>query len=320
MRFLFKYPTRGRPEWFRETLSEYYSKMSGNHQFQFVIAMDNDDEKMNKPAMRDWLNAQKNLSYFYSDHANKIQACNTGVPDDGWDILVLVSDDMTPIEQDYDNIIAQDMRREFPGLDGALHYNDGKTGKLLASLSIMGRKFFERYGFVYYPAYKGTWCDNDFMDAAKQWGKYWYCDRTIIRHDWQKHGGDEVYVKGNSTYHEDQDVYNWRKERKFPTSFSQNDEDSIIRRYFRDQFNGRFLDIGAGDGVCFSNTKLLYDMGWSGTAVEASPILCKNFSDNLERARVNLVQAALVEKDGPVDFWDAQGDFISTTSDAHKAQ
>jgi len=318
MRFLFKYPTRGRPQWFQETLNAYYSKLSGKHEYQFVIAMDNNDETMNNVSMRDWLASLENLTYYYRDHANKIQACNTGIPNDGWDILVLISDDMTPVVQDFDDIIAQDMLREFPALDGALHYNDGYAGKPLLTLSIMGKKLYDRIGFVYWPAYEGLWCDNDFMSTVKKWNKYWYCDKVIIRHEWLKHGRDETYKQGESSYYEDKKIYDARKILGFPVTFSQNDCDYIIRRFFKDRFDGRFLDIGAGDGVTFSNTKLLYDMGWCGIAVEPSPSLCEGFLKNIKRDRVKLITACLTAEDGPVQFFDSQGDFISTTNEEHR--
>ncbi len=58
---------------------------------------------------------------------------------------------------------------------------------------------------------------------------------------------------------------------------------------------GRFLDVGAFDGVTFSNTKMLADMGWSGVCVEPSPPafchLMKTYRDN---PRVQLVNAAVV--------------------------
>src|SRR4030043_73973 len=97
-RFLFKYPTRGRPDWFKQTLENYFNKLSGKHQYQFIIAMDTDDASMNNQEMRNWLalKAGNVLTYYYSNHRTKIEACNSGIPDEGWDILVLVSDDMVP--------------------------------------------------------------------------------------------------------------------------------------------------------------------------------------------------------------------------------
>jgi len=320
MRFLFKYPTKGRPQWFQETLSMYYDKLSGKHEFQFVIAMDKNDESMSNESMRYWLDSRPSLSYFYRDHANKIQACNTGIPDDGWDILVLISDDMTPVVKGFDDIIAQDMLREFPDIDGALHYPDGfrppEDG--LITLSIMGKKLYDRIGFVYWPSYRGLWCDDDFTGIAKMLDKYWHSDQVIIRHEWQKHGRDETYAKGESANDADNQTFLLRKRCSFPVSFSQNDEDWIIRKYFKDKFKGRFLDIGAGDGLTFSNTKLLYDMGWHGVAIEPSESLCKRFTENIDRDRVKLVAACLMPENGPVRFYDAGGDFISTTNEEHR--
>ena len=325
MRFLFKYPTRGRPHWFQETLNAYYEKLSGKHEYRFVIAMDNNDETMNNESMRYWLDSLENLIYFYADHANKIQACNTGIPDDGWDILVLISDDMTPVVKGFDDIIAKDMLREFPEIDGALCYNDGFRNDKLITQSIMGKKLYDQIGFVYWPAYEGLWCDNDFTELVKKWGKYWYSGRSIVRHEWQKNGRDETYAKGESTNDSDKKIFEWRQKyssggklRKFPVSFSQNEEDWVIRKWFKDKFDGRFLDIGAGDGITFSNTKVLYDMGWCGIAIEPSPSLCERFRQNIKRDRVKLISACLTAEDGPIQFYDSQGDFISTTNEQHK--
>ena len=57
-------------------------------------------------------------------------------------------------------------------------------------------------------------------------------------------------------------------------SYSQNDEEEMILRYFgRDPVVAptRFLDIGAFDGVTYSNTRRLLELGWSGVMVEPDP-------------------------------------------------
>jgi FkbM family methyltransferase len=51
--------------------------------------------------------------------------------------------------------------------------------------------------------------------------------------------------------------------------YSQNEEEKIIADYFTGL--GTYLDIGANDGVTFSNTHALYINGWRGVNVEASP-------------------------------------------------
>jgi FkbM family methyltransferase len=53
-------------------------------------------------------------------------------------------------------------------------------------------------------------------------------------------------------------------------NFSQNDEQRVILDYFG-EFKGTFCDLGANDGVTFSNTYALSLLGWDGALIEASP-------------------------------------------------
>jgi FkbM family methyltransferase len=53
-------------------------------------------------------------------------------------------------------------------------------------------------------------------------------------------------------------------------SYSQNNEQDVILNFFGSHV-GRFLDIGAFDGVELSNTRALAELGWSGIMVEPSP-------------------------------------------------
>lgn len=54
-----------------------------------------------------------------------------------------------------------------------------------------------------------------------------------------------------------------------PHSYSQNNEQEIILKYFGD-YKGQFLDIGANDGVTLSNTRALAKKGWKGVLLEPS--------------------------------------------------
>lgn len=53
--------------------------------------------------------------------------------------------------------------------------------------------------------------------------------------------------------------------------FSQSEEDFIISEYFASKPHGTFIDIGANDGVTFSNTRLMAQKGFKGVLVEPSP-------------------------------------------------
>jgi Methyltransferase FkbM domain len=45
----------------------------------------------------------------------------------------------------------------------------------------------------------------------------------------------------------------------------------IVYRVFPGVTNGYFVDVGSGDGVLFSNTKVLEDLGWSGVCIDPFP-------------------------------------------------
>lgn len=52
--------------------------------------------------------------------------------------------------------------------------------------------------------------------------------------------------------------------------YSQSLEEQYILEYFEGQ-KGTFIDIGANEGITFSNTRALAELGWSGCFVEPSP-------------------------------------------------
>ncbi len=53
--------------------------------------------------------------------------------------------------------------------------------------------------------------------------------------------------------------------------YSQFDEERHILEAFADQHSGRFLDVGCWDPITFSNTRALFERGWSGVMIEPSP-------------------------------------------------
>ncbi len=55
-------------------------------------------------------------------------------------------------------------------------------------------------------------------------------------------------------------------------SYSQNQEDIVLWRVFKNLKNGCYIDIGACDPEKDSDTKMLYDNGWSGINIEPEKV------------------------------------------------
>lgn len=78
----------------------------------------------------------------------------------------------------------------------------------------------------------------------------------------------------------------------------------FIAHFFEATTSGFFLDIGAFDGVICSNTRRLWDRGWSGLLIEPDPVsfarLVANYPDH---SRVKLLNAAVSTKSGLLAFY-----------------
>lgn len=101
--------------------------------------------------------------------------------------------------------------------------------------------------------------------------------------------------------------------------YSQNNEQDYIVQYFNENNNGKYLEIGSFHPTKFSNTRALYEKGWSGVLVEPSPKCMKNLEDAyLNEPRIKLLQAAITDNDGTITLYEANGDAISSTDIPHK--
>lgn len=218
MKLLVKFPTRARKDKFFHTLDLYYSLLSDIENTKFVITLDSDDVIMNSIECRERLNGFPNLSYYYGESKTKIEAVNADMESQkDWDILLLASDDMIPVVKGYDDTIRSDMMKHFPDTNGVLWYNDGYVSHL-NTLSIMGRKYYDKFGYIYHPSYKSFWCDNEYQDVFYILNCYCKFDRVIIKHEhptWTGRGNDQLYRENSIYYNSDQRNYEERKKRNF---------------------------------------------------------------------------------------------------------
>lgn len=86
-----------------------------------------------------------------------------------------------------------------------------------------------------------------------------------------------------------------------------------------DPFKSRFFDVGAWHPTCFSNTRALWELGWSGVFVEPSPCcmmnLIKEYGTGSERSL--LLQAIVHPCDDIPMPLHVTEDSVSTTQEAN---
>lgn len=215
---LVKFPTRERPNRFISTFGSWHSTRSLSST-KFLISIDEDDATMNNSAMLGKLKTFTNTEVNVGSSKSKVEAINTGLQDQKFDLLVLASDDMIPVFSGWDGRIVRDNFQFFPGFDGAVHYPDGYRSDII-TMSILGFNIYRQFGYVYHPEYKSLWCDNEFTHVVQQLGKYQFIDQVLFKHEHPfntKGARDHLYFRNDALFMRDKKVYESRLTQNFDT-------------------------------------------------------------------------------------------------------
>ncbi len=214
MKLFFKCTSRSRPQRMKKTIDSIVRNVSAECDYFIQLSLDEDDPtlaeyfKMISPVHEKIIGTSK----------NKIDAINRDMDlvDEWWDVLINVSDDQVFISKDFDLDIVNNMGND---TDMFLHFPDGNQGDL-ATMSIIGRKYYLRDGYIYNPNYESVYCDNEAQDVAKLRGCYKLVNKHIFNHEhpaWGKGQSDEQYRKTEHhlVYEKDRQTYINRAAKNF---------------------------------------------------------------------------------------------------------
>jgi hypothetical protein len=185
-KILVNYPTRSRPAKFFKIMTEYVDLLSGKHQVTFLIKIDWDDASMNNVYIKQFLE-KSGIDFVMDvlpDCKGKIDAINRNVSKHDFDIVICIADDMEVLEQNWDDRIVSDMGPEF-----ALCLNYDSDPRLqdftsLVVLPIIGRRLYDRFGYVYHPDYVSEYCDNEQTEVFAKLGVLKHVPSKVFNHDW----------------------------------------------------------------------------------------------------------------------------------------
>ena len=236
MRLLVQLPTLDRANRFLNVLNSYVGMCSSSNEVEFNINCDAEDGAMSDPYVKERMEyifskkANVRGNVWYDNDTEKISAINDHIDGVDFDILVCASDDMVPQVESWDKEISDAMEQHFPDLDGCVHFDDGNTHGKLITFSILGRKLYEHFGYIYHPDYKSLYCDDEFTQVVRKMGKEKYVDKVIITHEHYSVKGPQnegqFDLAAQKTLHysgRDHYVFQKRKELGFPESRITND-------------------------------------------------------------------------------------------------
>ena len=205
-----KFTSRERYESLKKCVKSYYDMANNTADMLWIFTIDFDDETYNNEDFVTFLDDLKiNYSIFIGSSKGKIDAINRDVKSvtENWDILLNISDDQLPIYKGYDDIIRETMPES---LDFSLWFTD-KHQSLIITQEILGRKYYENQGYIYYPEYKSFFCDNESTIVAQKLNKLIKSDLCIIEHfhpAWNSEiENDVLYQKNNIHWDYDKDLF-----------------------------------------------------------------------------------------------------------------
>ncbi len=220
-KILFKYPSRGRKNDFFDGLDSIVNNMQDRGNYMISCTLDEDDPVMHDLEVMHTLEEYKqicNLEIAWRKSESKIHAVNRDVPENDWDVIIVMSDDMRIRFYGFDTILRTFLNQSVAddGV-GLIHVPDQDAKHLLATMYIATRGFYNLFGYIYHPSYKSLWCDNEIMDIARMFGWYYYCDCPgLIEHlnPAYAHNNkpkDAMFIEQQSYWNVDEANYHERK-------------------------------------------------------------------------------------------------------------
>lgn len=219
MILLVKYPTRQRWTRFCANIADFHAKANKPEHINYQVTVDSDDQP--PPGVLKELsqlaNCGCNIRMSTCSPRGKVHAINDGVPNHGWDTLVLVSDDMTPKLHGWDDIIRVDMIAQKSDRV-LLNYNAdprlGERWRGLVTLPIMTRSLYDHFGYVYNPIYQSEYCDNEQTEVCDMLGVLRHVDAQPVVHEWAQYY-DSLSAKNVVAGRTDKITYERRKQSNF---------------------------------------------------------------------------------------------------------
>jgi len=203
MNILVKYASRSRPENFERGLKSIIENAVDIGSVFVLVSLDSDDQRLKE--YEDVVGKYYDkifIKVYIGESKSKIHAINRDIDKIkfDWDVLVNMSDDMELVWEWDENIAANIEDGKF------LHFNDGNHNDYLCTMSVMHRDYYNLDGYIYNPAYKSLYCDQEATEAAHIRGLRKYVPVQICKHlhpEWGYSPLDQLYVANNKYANED---------------------------------------------------------------------------------------------------------------------
>lgn len=199
-----------------EKIAELWRKSSsGLHPIEVVIAIDSNHPECIEAAKRvpDATVVIQNEAPFNSTRGwNAAAAATTGK------VIICVADDFRPCEGWDEKMFT--LKTGWTDEDWVIHTEDGYVHNICV-LSILTRKRYDRFGYVFYPQYESLFSDTEFTEVAYKEGRVIDAKHILMEHlhpDCEKRARDsfDAVHASRERWRMGEMLFNYRKNIGFP--------------------------------------------------------------------------------------------------------
>lgn len=220
-KFFINFASRSRPTKLISAIENIQEHIETDD-YIILVTLDVDDTSCATKEFNEKLKSYKNVMPVYGFSKGKIHAINRSIwMVNDFKVLINMSDDMWWLQKGFDRVIENHLDENFPDTDGFLHYHDmSPASDVLCTMSIMGKKYYERTGYIYHPDYDNVYCDQEATEVAKKICKHKFFNIHLFEHRhfiWGKCEKDAQYEKTENKegYAKDYATYIRRKKINF---------------------------------------------------------------------------------------------------------
>lgn len=210
MKISILHPSRGRPRQSFETIKKWILKADCKD-IEIIVSLDNDD-----PTLEYYNDLYSiygsTITVLRNYNKSAVEAINRAASIAQGNIMIVVSDD-----SDCPSRWATRLLKCVEGkTDFVLKVRDGIQPKMI-TMPILDRKYFQRDGYIYNPAYDHCWADREFTEVAHR-RKRVITKNLLFRHlhySALKKKPDVQYQRSDATFNRGKEIYREREKINF---------------------------------------------------------------------------------------------------------
>jgi glycosyltransferase involved in cell wall biosynthesis len=200
------HPSRGRPQRSAQTMSDWLTR--AGMEVELIVSVDDDD-----PEKQEYIRLHGGYTVISNPNRSAVDAVNAGAKAATGDVFIVASDDFA-CPRNWALILEKHLKGKkdfvFKTFDGVQNY--------IVTLPIMDRRYYERFGYIYYPGYLHMFCDCELSHVSDVLRKIIFRNDILFRHHHYsvtRSAKDEVSKRADSTWNDGKRLYLQRVREKF---------------------------------------------------------------------------------------------------------